>query len=125
MKDMEGKFQFCIRSMSLAFAVACLLGGLSISAWSYTSMDGHFTCSNPLGRIFGAKVEDGPGYVGFSNDLGERYRVDTMPEEPGTAEYIAEKGQAKVLQALLRGYYYPELIQRSVPGATVLEEGFK
>jgi hypothetical protein len=105
----------------LTTAVLVLLPAI---AWSYTCPSGHFICPNPLENTLGAKIDEGAAYVGFSNDWGERYRVETMPEEPGTEEMIAKDSRKQVLRALVQGYYFPKLIAPAVPGAAILKESY-
>jgi hypothetical protein len=69
-------------------------------------------------------MEEGPAYVSFHNDFGERYRVESTPLEHASRALIEEHGRAAFLEAMIKGYYFPEIIKRGVPSAELLSGSF-
>src|SRR5687768_1221934 len=101
-------------SFSALFFLIGLTLVLSQPAWSYTSQGGGFGCPNPLENTPGARVETLSDGVSFSNEAGERYRVESAPLDPKGQQALAQHGREAYLDAMLKGVYLPELVLKAV-----------
>jgi hypothetical protein len=108
--------------MLLSMKIIWILGFVLFSiapAEAYTSRGGRFTCPNPLENSLGSKMEESDTNVSFWDDFGQRYRVDTQPLDAEGRNLISQHGKRSYLEAMLKGYYFPLLIEKSVPGSAI------
>ncbi|TAF00020.1 MAG: hypothetical protein EAZ79_03950 [Oscillatoriales cyanobacterium] len=78
----------------------------------YLSAQGNFTVSIPVDKQRGGRIDDGEGYVAFSDDFGVLLKIDYF-QTPGEVEKLIESaGESAYLTSFLNNFIEGEILAK-------------
>src|SRR4051812_13295479 len=91
---------------------------------TYTAPKDLFRLSSPVDGDWGGIVEDQAGYVAFSDDAGQLFRIEYTEYTEDFDRARAQLGDRKFFEQLLSGFYLPKTILAAFPETKFIAQSF-
>ncbi len=78
----------------------------------YLSAKGNFTVSIPVDKERGGRIEDGDGYVAFSDDFGVLLKIDYLQISGDIEEFIESAGELAYLRPFLNNFIEQTILDK-------------
>jgi hypothetical protein len=91
---------------------------------TYIAPKGIFSLPSPVDGDWGGIVEDKPGYVAFSDDAGQLYRIEYINYVADFDAVRAELGDRKFFERMISASYLPNTILAAFPDTKFVAQSY-
>jgi hypothetical protein len=118
-----------MKKISILLTVLCLLLGTSACTTTtlsgsiknkvYTSPSGRYSVPVPVEKYLGAKFQDDPYGISFTDDFCNLFRIEVVPMPKEEIAKVKQYERKMYLENTINGMYLPSTILRVFPSSTV------
>jgi hypothetical protein len=95
-----------------------------LRATTYIAPKGIFQLPSPVDGDWGGIVEDKPGYVAFSDDAGQLYRIEYLDYAGDSDALRGKLGDKAFFRQLMANLYLPKTILAASPDSKLVAEDY-